>query len=122
MKRDGPTLTVHKFDLKTRKTEKILEGVTSFNLSFNGEKMLYARQNQWTIGPAEKPAEGPPPEEPGQGGPLKLDQMEVYVDPRAEWKHMYYQVWRDERDFLYDPRSARPEPRGHQEEVRALPR
>jgi tricorn protease len=29
--------------------------------------------------------------------------MEVYVDPRAEWKHMYYQVWRDERDFLYDP-------------------
>jgi tricorn protease len=103
---DGPpTLTVHKFDLKTRKTEKILEGVTSFNLSFNGEKMLYARQNQWTIGPAEKAPEGPPPPEPkpGQGGPLKLDQMEVYVDPRAEWKHMYYQVWRDERDFLYDP-------------------
>ncbi|MGD0205742.1 MAG: prephenate dehydrogenase/arogenate dehydrogenase family protein, partial [Dehalococcoidia bacterium] len=88
---DGPpTLTVHKFDLKTRKTEKILEGVTSFHLSFNGEKMLYARQNQWTIGPAEKAPEGPPPPEPkpGQGGPLKLDQMEVYVDPRAEWKHM----------------------------------
>jgi tricorn protease len=103
---DGPpTVTVHKFDLKTRKTERILEGVTSFNLSFNGEKMLYARQNQWTIGPAEKAPEGPPPTEPkpGQGGPLKLDQMEVYVDPRAEWKHMYYQVWRDERDFLYDP-------------------
>jgi len=103
---DGPpTVTVHKFDLKTRKTEQILEGVTSFNLSFNGEKMLYARQNQWTIGPAEKVPDGPPPAEPkpGQGGPLKLDQMEVYVDPRAEWKHMYYQVWRDERDFLYDP-------------------
>jgi tricorn protease len=103
---DGPpTLTVHKFDLKTRKTEQILAGVTSFHLSFNGEKMLYARQNQWTIGPAEKAPGGPPPAEPkpGQGGPLKLDQMEVYVDPRAEWKHMYYQVWRDERDFLYDP-------------------
>ena len=103
---DGPPpVTVHKFDLKTRKTEQILAGVTSFHLSFNGEKMLYARQNQWTIGPAEKAPEGPPPAEakPGQGGPLKLDQMEVYVDPRAEWKHMYYQVWRDERDFLYDP-------------------
>jgi tricorn protease len=97
----GPADTIHKFDLKTRKTEKILEGVTSFSLSFNGEKMLYAQQNHWTIGPAEKPAEGPP--KPGQGGPLKLEQMEVYVDPRAEWKHMYYQVWRDEREFLYDP-------------------
>jgi tricorn protease len=103
---DGPpTGTVQKFDLKTRKTEQILAGITFFQPSFNGEKMLYARQNQWVIGPAEKAPEGPPPAEakPGQGGPLKLDQMEVYVDPRAEWKHMYYQVWRDERDFLYDP-------------------
>lgn len=99
---DGrPTEIVHKFDLKTRKTETILEGVHSFHVSFNGEKMLYARQDQWTIGPAEKPAGGPP--KPGDGSPLKLDQMEIYVDPRAEWKHMYYQVWRDERDFLYDP-------------------
>jgi tricorn protease len=99
---DGPpTVAVNKFDFKTRKPEKILEGVSSFDVSFDGEKMLYARQNQWFIGPAEKPAEGPP--QPGKGGPLKLDTMEVYVDPRAEWKHMYYQVWRDERDFLYDP-------------------
>jgi tricorn protease len=97
----GPAMKVHKFDFKTRKTEQILDGVTSFYLSFNGEKMLYAKQNQWSIGPAEKPAEGPP--KPGEGGPLKLDSIEVYVDPRAEWEHMYYQVWRDERDFLYDP-------------------
>jgi tricorn protease len=97
----GPTAKVHKFDFETRKTEQILDGVTTFKLSFNGEKLLYARQNVWFIGPAEKPAEGPP--QPGKGGPLKLDSLEVYVDPRTEWKHMYYQVWRDERDFLYDP-------------------
>ena len=29
--------------------------------------------------------------------------MEVCVDPRAEWKQMYHEVWRIERDFLYDP-------------------
>jgi tricorn protease len=97
----GPTATIHKFDLKTRKNEPILEGVNSFNLSFNGEKMLYSKQGQWTIGPSEKPAPGPP--QPGHGGPLKLEQLQVYVDPVAEWRHMYYQVWRDERDFLYDP-------------------
>ena len=97
----GPAAKVHKFEFKTRKTEQILEGVNAFELSFNGEKMLYAKQNQWFISPAEKPADGPP--QPGQGGPLKLDALEIYVDPRAEWKHMYQQVWRDERDFLYDP-------------------
>jgi tricorn protease len=34
---------------------------------------------------------------------LRLDEMEVYVDPRAEWKQMYREVWRIQRDFLYDP-------------------
>jgi tricorn protease len=97
----GPSGKIHKFELKTRKTEQILDGVTAFDVSFDGEKILYAKQTQWTIGPAAKPADGPP--QPGQGGPLKLDAMEAYVDPRAEWKHMFYQVWRDERDFLYDP-------------------
>ena len=29
--------------------------------------------------------------------------MEVLVDPRVEWNQMYHEVWRIERDFLYDP-------------------
>jgi len=28
--------------------------------------------------------------------------MEVYVDPKVEWKQMYNEVWRNERDFFYD--------------------
>ena len=34
---------------------------------------------------------------------MKFDEMEVKVDPRAEWNQMYHEVWRIERDFLYDP-------------------
>ncbi|HYK91120.1 MAG TPA: PDZ domain-containing protein, partial [Acidobacteriota bacterium] len=98
---DGPSLGVHKFELKTRKAEKILDGVQFFDIAFNGEKMLYRQKQQWIIGPAQKPGEGPP--KPGEGGPLKFDTMEVFVDPRAEWRHMYDQVWRGERDFFYDP-------------------
>ena len=103
----GLSTKVQRFDLATRKTEQILEdvsffstpypseSVSSFHLSFNGETMLYASQNQWFIAPAEKAAA------PRQ--PLELESMEVYVDPRAEWRHMFEQVWRDERDFFYDP-------------------
>ena len=29
--------------------------------------------------------------------------MEVQVDPLAEWKQMYREAWRIERDFFYDP-------------------
>ena len=36
-------------------------------------------------------------------GSLKTDDMEVQVDPRAEWRQMYREAWRLQRDFLYDP-------------------
>jgi tricorn protease len=89
------------FDLKTRKTERIRENINGFQLSFDGEKMLYSQGRQFFIAAAAKAPATPPPD--GSGGPLKLDSMETYVDPRAEWDHMYHQAWRDERDFFYDP-------------------
>jgi tricorn protease len=36
-------------------------------------------------------------------GALKLADVEVHVDPLAEWKQMYHEVWRIERSFFYDP-------------------
>jgi tricorn protease len=90
------SFTLHQFDLEKRKVEKILDGIKSFDLSHNGEKMLYQQGDKWHIAAA-----GSPPK-PGEGV-LKTDDMEVYVDPKAEWKQMYHEVWRVERDFLYDP-------------------
>ena len=87
---------IHKFDLKTRKTEKFLEGVRAFVVSFNGEKMLYREGDRWAI-----TATAAPPK-PGEGT-LKTDAIDVRVDPKAEWAQMYREVWRIERDFFYDP-------------------
>jgi len=94
---DGPPVfTVSKFTLKTRKTDKLVEGVSGFAVSFNGEKMLYKQGETWFINPTEKPPEA------GKGN-LKTAEMEVYVNPRAEWKQIYHEIWRIERDFFYDP-------------------
>src|SRR6266851_3048987 len=95
---EGQTpVTVSKFDLTTRKTEPFLSGINGFGVSANGEKVLY-RQGQGSF--IAKTDAAP---KPGDGA-LKLDEMEVFVDPRAEWNQMYHEVWRIERDFLYDPR------------------
>jgi tricorn protease len=93
----GPTpLTVSKFDLKTRKTEAVLHGVEAFSLSHNGEKMLFKQGENWFIADSGKAPE------PGKGQ-LNTDAMEVRVAPHDEWKQMYHEVWRIERDFFYDP-------------------
>jgi tricorn protease len=90
------SLTLHRFDLKKRETEKILDDLDAFVLSADGEKMLYERKKTFYIADSAKAPEG------GKGA-LKMDDMEVYVDPPAEWRQMYQEVWRIERDFFYDP-------------------
>jgi tricorn protease len=91
-----PGTTVHKFDLAKRKLEKVLDGVTSVTVSGNGEKLLYRLgPDKWFLTSAAAP-------KPGEGA-IKLDDLEVKVDPRAEWKQMYRETWRLQRDFLYDP-------------------
>ncbi|MBZ5639056.1 MAG: PDZ domain-containing protein [Acidobacteriia bacterium] len=93
---DPATLTVSKLDLATRKTEPFLSNVRAFGVSFNGEKALYRQDSGWfTAATTAAPKAGE--------GALALGDMEVYADPRAEWSQMYHEVWRIERDFLYDP-------------------
>jgi tricorn protease len=129
MRRAGPGgagVTVSRFDLKTRRSESVLSGVSNFTVSFNGDKMLYRQGNRWTIASTSGPA-ATQPQTPlagmgggggrgrrGGGAPrptptatepgvLNLENMEVKVDPRAEWRQIYNEVWRIQRDFMYDP-------------------
>ena len=89
-------VTVSKFDFSTRKTEPFLSGVNGFGISANGEKVLYRQGPGWFIAKTESAPK------PGEGA-LNTGAMEVLVDPRVEWNQMYHEVWRIERDFLYDP-------------------
>jgi tricorn protease len=89
-------LTLHKFDLEKRKFEEVRPGVNNFRVSANGEKMMFLQGPAWNIISTTLPAR------PGEGV-VKTTEMEVYVDPRVEWKQMFNEIWRGERDFFYDP-------------------
>ena len=106
---------VHKFDVCTRKTEKLLDGVGDFVISSNSEKALYEQlppwnplmaggepqHGTWVIKPVD--ALGKPGEPSKPDGTLHLGSMQVYTDPRAEWQQMFRETWRIERDWFYDP-------------------
>ena len=107
--------TVEKFDVCTRKTDRVLENVGGFVISSNGEKALYEQlppknplaapggpvHGNWIIKPVA--ALGKPAEPGKPDGTLHLESMRVNADPRAEWKQMFREVGRIERDFFYDP-------------------
>ena len=95
-------ITVQRFDLSKRKVEKFLDEVNDFAVSFDGEKVLYRKTDQWTIaGTAEPPAAGAKPK-PGEG-PLKLEGMQLRIEPMPLWRQMFHEAWRIQRDFFYDP-------------------
>jgi len=100
-----PVLTVHRYDVTKRKADVVIGGVKNFQVSFTGEKMLYQQDDKWTIAeppPIPEGADGPPPK-PGNEKTLKTQDLEVKVEPPAEWRQMFHEVWRIEREFFYDP-------------------
>ena len=99
----APGLTVQKYDLEKRKLDKAIDGVTSFEISANAEKALYRQGfGSWVIGSTATLGAPMPPGAPGGPSMLKTADMEVRVDPQVEWRQMYNEVWRNERDFFYD--------------------
>ena len=96
VKYDPPPRTLYQFDLSKRKTEKFLDGLLDFDISASGEKILIHLESGWQIaGTAAAP-------KPGEGN-VKLDGLEVWVEPRLEWQQMYHEAWKIEREFVYDP-------------------
>ncbi len=99
------TATVHRFDLAKRRADVALTGLLAFEMSHQGEKMLYRQGDRWyiaSLGPMPETAPATPPPPPPSPAPLALDSIEVRVDPRAEWMQMYREAWRLQRDFFYD--------------------
>jgi len=91
-----PRVTLHKFDLAERKTDQLLADVADYDLSRDGEKLLYKQRDTWAIAAIGQPLK------PGDGV-LATRDIQVATDPRAEWTEMYHEAFRLQRAFFYDP-------------------
>lgn len=96
-----PALTLWRFTTEKRQTEELLNGLTAYKVSFDGEKLFYARQESWFLAPTADLKPGSP--DAPQGKPVNNSAMSAVLDPRAEWQQMYRETWHLQRDFLYDP-------------------
>ncbi len=84
------------YDLKERKSELFLANIANYWMTYNGKKLLYrdGSGSYAIVETKEKPK--------ADHERLKLNTMEVYVDPRAEWQQMFTEVYRIQRDYFYD--------------------
>jgi tricorn protease len=82
------------YDLKEREEKTIVGDADFFQVSANGEKVLVGKDDTFAIVDvaADQKMEKTMP----------TGRMEMTVDPRAEWRQIFNDVWRFERDFFYD--------------------
>jgi tricorn protease len=95
---DDPAGSIQLLDLSADKVEekKVVEGVRGFAISVEGKKLMVMRgENEVFVvdAAAEQKLENPVP----------MTGMTVSIDPRVEWKQVFNESWRVERDFFYDP-------------------
>ncbi|MEE4196437.1 MAG: PDZ domain-containing protein [Bacteroidales bacterium] len=90
---DQRGLTLHRYSLDKQETKNVLENVSDFTISFDGKKILYSSNGNWYI---TATSENIKPDQPLQTSALKIK-----VDPMAEYKQMFREAWRFQRDYFY---------------------
>lgn len=82
------------YDLEKREEKTIVDDADAYQISADGKKVLIAKQNSYSIvdvAPDQK-----------LDKKLPTNQLEMTVNPKEEWRQIFNEVWRLERDFFYD--------------------
>lgn len=83
------------YDTDKREQKTIIQSASAYDLSADGKKLLVRSGQAWgviEIGENKKIEK-----------PLRLTEMEMLIDPVQEWKQLFTDAWRLERDYFYDP-------------------
>ena len=84
------------YSLESRETTSMLEGVDGFVVTPDGKHLLYAKGKSFGMAPTSGKIDA-------SKGKLNMGSIQVRIDPRAEWRQIFNEVWRINRDYFYDP-------------------
>ncbi len=94
----GPEAVLMAFSLEDREAEPFVEGVTGYELNAKAGKLLVfqGRGKLSVVGAAS------PPGADLAEGRVDLSDVVVELDPREEWRQIYFESWRQLREFYWD--------------------
>ena len=84
------------YDLKEREEKTVISGITDYSLSADSKKVIYKSESTYgIIDLAEGKKVG--------DDKIATENMKVWVEPREEWRQIFFEAWRIQRDYFYDP-------------------
>ncbi len=109
----GGGSTLHRYRLADRRAAPFVNGVADYDVSADGRKLLYRSGGGGggRGGRGGAPAGGGPglfvvdaDRTPPQANAGRLDvQLRMYLEPKEEFKQIFKEGWRNQRDYLYVP-------------------
>jgi tricorn protease len=99
---DGPSAraTIQILDLdadkESEKEKAVVSGVAGYSMSADGKKLL-------VVGGEGRMAIVDAKADQKMEDFVPTSGMTVQLDPRAEWRQIFHEAWRIQRDFFYDP-------------------
>jgi tricorn protease len=79
------------------KPKKLVDDIQGYELSANGEKLLVRKDGGFYVIPASSGADAKLSD-----ARLDLSDWRFPVDPKEEWRQLFVDSWRLERDYFYD--------------------
>ena len=97
--------TLHLYDFAQLKRQKLHTGVTDFSVSMDGKSLLVRSGNHLrALSAAVAPKEVSSSEDCGRAsGWIDLKRLRIEVDPGHEWRQMFREAWRLQRDQFWTP-------------------
>ena len=90
------------YSLEDRK-ETVLGDVNAYQISADGKKMLVKIKKDYAIIDLPKDKLETKDEKTGKDYKLKLEGLDMQLDRHAEWNQIYFEAWRQMRDFFFSP-------------------
>ncbi len=94
-KEGTPGYVIKKFTLEKREAKDFISGASQVSVSADGNKMLARTGSDWKIMNTTS-ASG------ADGKTVKID-LKMLLNRSEEWKQIFEEAWRYERDYFYDP-------------------
>ncbi len=88
----GP-MTLCSWSFSEQKETSLTEGIDGYRLSADGETIVFTKSGAVSLISSSG----------GNPTPLKLSDLKVWYDPVSEWKQIFNEAWRMERDYYYEP-------------------
>jgi len=90
----GPQ-TLYAFTIADRKKRTVIKDINDYKLSADGTHIVYRKNEK--IGILEAKAKD------SKGKDVDLSDLKMWIHPLDEWRQIFNEAWRMERDFYYEP-------------------